>query len=133
MAPEPTVTTQEREEGSAFLPKFDSQGLLPAIVLHESSREVLVVAYMNVQALQQTLSTGEVHFWSRSRQKLWRKGETSGHVLRLKEMLTDCDQDALVILADPAGPTCHTGRPSCFYRRIEQTADGRIALVKVNS
>ncbi|MEM6908791.1 MAG: phosphoribosyl-AMP cyclohydrolase, partial [Pseudomonadota bacterium] len=59
--------------------------------------------------------------------------ETSGHVLRLKEMLTDCDQDALVILADPAGPTCHTGRPSCFYRRIEQTADGYIALVKVNS
>jgi phosphoribosyl-AMP cyclohydrolase len=116
------------EEGSDFLPKFDSNGLLTAVVLDQDDHEVLVVAFMNQAAIDLTLETGKVTFWSRSRQKLWTKGETSGHFLEAREIRVDCDQDALVIYAKPAGPTCHTGRKSCFYRRIEDRS-----LVKVNT
>ncbi|MEL7445272.1 MAG: phosphoribosyl-AMP cyclohydrolase [Pseudomonadota bacterium] len=116
------------EEGSAFLPKFDEKGLLTAVVLDASTGEVLVVAYMDQAAIDKTIDTGRVTFWSRSRRKLWTKGETSGHFLLVDEILVDCDQDALVIRATPEGPTCHTGRPSCFYRRLE-----RGTLVKVNT
>lgn len=110
---------QDRENGSAFLPKFDASGLLTAVVTDARGGSLLMVAHMNQEAIDATIATGEAHFWSRSRQKLWRKGETSGHVLRVREIRVDCDQDALWITADPAGPACHTGAPSCFYRRIE--------------
>ena len=113
------LTTAERESGAVFAPRFDAQGLLTAVVVDDASGEVLVVAHMNREALDATLASGKVHFWSRSRGKLWMKGETSGNVLAVREIRVDCDQDALVIRAVPAGPTCHTGARSCFYRVLE--------------
>lgn len=98
--------------------QFDQQGLVPAIVQHARSGEVLMLGYMNAEALALTQTTGLVTFWSRSRHALWRKGETSGNVLRLVELRVDCDGDALLVLAEPAGPTCHTGERSCFHRAI---------------
>lgn len=127
-----TLTTEEREQGTRFAPKFDAAGLLTAVVVDAGSGAVLVVAHMNREALDATLASGRVHFWSRSRGKLWLKGETSGHFLEVAEMLTDCDQDALVIRARPAGPTCHTGAQSCFYRRVEAGKGGPV-LVKVKT
>lgn len=124
----PELTKEERESGSVFAPKFDSNGLLSAVVLDSQSKNVLVVAYMNAEALKATRETGRVHFWSRSRGKLWLKGETSGDFLNVKDILVDCDQDALVIYAVPEGPTCHTGRPSCFYRRLDPASDDETAL-----
>lgn len=115
---------QDREQGSAFLPKFDASGLVTAVVTDATSGAVLMVAHMNQEAIDATVATGQAHFWSRSRQTLWRKGETSGHVLEVREIRVDCDQDALWIVADPAGPACHTGSRSCFYRYL---ADGRLA------
>lgn len=109
-----------------FQPKFDSQGLLTAVVCDANTHQVLMVAFMNAEALQATRDTGIAHFWSRSRQSLWKKGETSGNVLNVTEILVDCDQDALVIRAIPAGPACHTGARSCFYRRLG--ADGLVAI-----
>jgi phosphoribosyl-AMP cyclohydrolase len=117
------------ESGTAFTPRFDPDyGLLPAIVTDAATGEVLMVAYMNDTALELTLKTGEAHFWSRSRKKLWLKGETSGNRLRVVEILTDCDQDTLVVKVDVGGDAvaCHTGRKSCFYRRVEPSAVGDI-------
>lgn len=111
--------THQREQGCAFLPKFDAAGLLTAVALDSASREVLMVAFMDAEALAKTRETGLAHFHSRSRGRLWMKGESSGHVLRVEEIRVDCDQDALVLLVSPAGPACHTGAISCFYRRIE--------------
>ena len=122
------LSTEEREQGSRFAPIFDDSGLLPAVVVHAESGEVLVLAWMNEEALGVTRETGRVVFWSRSRGKLWMKGESSGNVLEVEEMLVDCDQDALVIRARPAGPTCHTGARSCFYRRLDPLADDAQAL-----
>ncbi|KEO87144.1 phosphoribosyl-AMP cyclohydrolase [Erythrobacter sp. JL475] len=127
------LSTQERERGTQFAPRFDSRGLITAVVVDEETKDVLVVAHMNAEALALTRETGRVHFWSRSRGKLWLKGETSGHYLNLREIWVDCDQDALVILAEPAGPTCHTGEQSCFYRRLDPTTDDSSALVKVKT
>ncbi len=127
------LTREQREQGNQFAPKFDSQGLLTAVVVDSETGDVLVVAFMNREALDLTRETGKVHFWSRSRQKLWMKGETSGHVLEMTEMLVDCDQDALVIRAMPSGPTCHTGERSCFYRRVDLAAEDGHALVKVKT
>ena len=107
-----------QETTDILTPKYDANGLITAVVTDIASGMPLVVAHMNEEALLLTLETGEVHFWSRSRQKLWKKGETSGHILRLVEMWVDCDQDAVWVVADPAGPTCHTGAKSCFYRRV---------------
>jgi phosphoribosyl-AMP cyclohydrolase len=121
-----TLTSEERESGTVFAPRFDSAGLLTAVVVDDASGAVLVVAHMNAEALEATLATGKVHFWSRSRGRLWMKGETSGHVLTVVTMLVDCDQDALLIRAHPAGPTCHTGAVSCFYRQIERRGDGAV-------
>lgn len=128
-----TITTHEREEGERFAPRFDDKGLLCAVVLDSVTKEVLVVAFMNEESLAKTRESGNVTFWSRSRQKLWMKGETSGHVLKVVEIRVDCDQDALVIYAEPAGPTCHTGRTSCFYRKLNPEADDTSALVKVST
>lgn len=109
-----------RESGSEFMPKFDDKGLLTAVVLDADSSQVLMVAFMDEEALEATLESGEAHFHSRSRGKLWKKGETSGNVLSVEEVLVDCDQDALVLKCRPKGPTCHTGARSCFYRRLEE-------------
>ena len=109
----------EREAGTRFMPKFDDKGLLSAVVVDHASRAVLMVAFMDAEALAATRATGLAHFHSRSRGKLWQKGESSGHVLKVEEILVDCDQDALVLSCRPAGPTCHTGAPSCFYRRLD--------------
>ncbi|MEL7197093.1 MAG: phosphoribosyl-AMP cyclohydrolase [Pseudomonadota bacterium] len=133
MSEDNPLTKEQREEGAVFAPKFDGQGLMACVVVDATTLSVLVVAFMNREALQLTLETGEVHFWSRSRSALWKKGETSGNVLKVLDLLTDCDQDALVIHAEPAGPTCHTGRPSCFYRSVEQAGEGPPILVKVKT
>ncbi|TIX50104.1 phosphoribosyl-AMP cyclohydrolase [Alteraurantiacibacter aquimixticola] len=110
----------ERETGGSFMPKFDSQGLLAAIVQHAETGEVLMFAFMNDVALEQTRATGKAHFWSRSRGKQWMKGETSGNTLAVQQILVDCDQDALVLKVLPAGPACHTGQRSCFYRQLDE-------------
>lgn len=103
--------------------QFDNNGLIPAIVQHARSGEVLMLGYMNEEALQHTRTSGFVTFWSRSRQELWQKGATSGNVLRLVDMRQDCDGDALLVLAEPAGPTCHTGERSCFHRTLDNEID----------
>lgn len=108
----------ERETGSAFMPRYDAQGLVIGIALHAGTHEVLMVAFMDAEAVAKTRETGLAHFHSRSRGRLWLKGESSGHFLRVREIRVDCDQDALVMLVDPEGPACHTGAPSCFYRRL---------------
>lgn len=108
----------DREQGNQFLPRFDDKGLLTAIALDSQTREILMVAFMDAEALAASRETGLAHFHSRSRGRLWMKGETSGHVLRIEEMRVDCDQDALVLLVKPQGPACHTGEISCFYRRL---------------
>lgn len=109
----------EREQGAQFLPKFDSNGLLTGVVTHALTGEVLMVAFMDAEALEKTRDTGFAYFHSRSRGRLWMKGETSGHVLRVQEILVDCDQDALVLKCLPEGPACHTGARSCFYRKLD--------------
>ena len=113
-------TTLEVERGDVFEPKFDEQGLMPAIVTDAASGEILMFAWMNAQALAQTIETREAHFYSRSRGKLWKKGEESGNVLSVVEMRVDCDQDviALRVSVAGAGAACHTGARSCFYRSI---------------
>lgn len=98
--------------------KFDANGLVPAIVQDADTREVLMLAYMNRHSLQLTLERGETYFWSRSRRELWHKGATSGNVQRVVEIDVDCDTDALLIRVHPAGPACHTGNQTCFYREI---------------
>lgn len=100
--------------------KFDANGLIPAIVQEEDSREVLMMAYMNEESLRLTVEKGETHFWSRSRGELWHKGATSGNVQKVVEMYVDCDADALLIQVRPAGPACHTGERTCFYRSLEK-------------
>jgi phosphoribosyl-AMP cyclohydrolase len=116
----------DREGTSAFLPKFDSGGLLTAIAVDAQTREVLMVAFMDDEALSRTRETGLAHFHSRSRGRLWLKGETSGHFLRVEEIRVDCDQDALVMLVQPEGPACHTGARSCFYRQLDGNTLTRI-------
>ena len=110
--------TDPRDETTAFTPKFGPDGLLPAIAVDADMGEVLMLAYMNEEALKRTLATGEVHYWSRSRAELWHKGATSGNVQELAEILIDCDQDTLLLRVRQRGPACHTGRPSCFYRKL---------------
>ena len=107
-----------RETELVLDPKYDASGLVTAVVTTRDGA-VLMVAHMNADALAATQASGDATFWSRSRQRLWKKGETSGNVLRVVEMRIDCDQDALWIIVDPAGPACHTGATSCFYRRID--------------
>lgn len=116
---------QVLEEGAAFLPAFNSDGLIVAIASDADNGEPLMVAWMNQEALTLSLETGVAHFWSRSRRKLWRKGEESGNTLAIQEILTDCDQDTLwlKVRVEGDGVACHTGRRSCFYRRLNR-ADG---------
>jgi phosphoribosyl-AMP cyclohydrolase len=107
-----------RDIGFTLDPKYDRDGLVTAVVTDDASGELLMVAHMNAQALRLTIDTGLAHFWSRSRQALWKKGETSGNMLAVRDLRIDCDQDAIWVKAVPAGPTCHTGARSCFFRRI---------------
>lgn len=100
--------------------KFDGQGLLPAIIQDWLDGTVLMLGYMNQEALAKTLGTKRVHFWSRSRNRLWEKGETSGHTLQVKELFVDCDQDAILVRAQPVGPTCHTGERACFFFKLDE-------------
>lgn len=99
--------------------KFDASGLIPAVVQNIETNEVLMVAYMNADTIRQTIETGRATFWSRSRQEVWVKGDTSGNYMYVKEIRVDCDCDCLILLANPAGPACHTGNRSCFFRKIE--------------
>jgi len=120
------------EEGLTFRPKFDPSGLVTCVATDALTSDVLMVAHMNAEALRKTIETGEAWYYSRSRKSLWRKGETSGHVQRVVEMRTDCDQDAIWIRVEQKGGACHTGRHSCFYRKVE-AAEGGTRLAFVNS
>ena len=113
-----------RETGDHLDPKWDANGLITAVATDATSGAVLMVAHMNPAALAATLATGEAHYWSRSRAELWHKGATSGHIQRVVDMRIDCDQDAIWLQVEPAGPACHTGETSCFYRRV--TAAGLV-------
>jgi phosphoribosyl-AMP cyclohydrolase len=120
------------EEGLSLKPKFDANGLVTCVATDAMTSEVLMVAHMNEEALRRTIASGEAWYFSRSRGALWRKGETSGHVQRVVEMRIDCDQDAILIRVEQAGAACHTGRHSCFYRKIE-AADGGARLSFVDA
>lgn len=115
-----------RETGLTLDPNYDVHGLITAVATDRAG-QVLMVAHMNAEALAATLAGGEATFWSRSRNRLWKKGETSGNVLRVVEIRIDCDQDALWLICDPAGPACHTGASSCFYRRVDGGALAPVA------
>ncbi len=117
------------EEGLAFTPKFDQDGLLTAVVTDAQSGELLMVAHMNDEAVRKTIATGEAWYYSRSRKKLWKKGESSGHLQRVVELRVDCDQDALWLKVEQLGPgACHTGRRSCFYRALPLGQQGALKL-----
>ena len=120
------------EEGLSFRPKFDASGLVTCVATDAATADVLMVAHMNEEALRRTIATGEAWYFSRARNALWRKGETSGHVQRVVEMRLDCDQDAIWIRVEQTGAACHTGRHSCFYRKVE-AADGGARLSFVNA
>jgi phosphoribosyl-AMP cyclohydrolase len=119
--------SNEREDGLTFQPKFDAAGLVTCVATDATSGEVLMVAHMNAEALRRTIASGDAWYFSRSRNALWRKGETSGHTQRVVEMRMDCDQDAVWIKVEQTGAACHTGRRSCFYRAVGK--DGTLSLV----
>jgi phosphoribosyl-AMP cyclohydrolase len=117
------------EEGAAFSPKFDADGLVTAVATDSKTGDLLMVAHMNEEALRKTIASGEAHYYSRSRRKLWRKGEESGHTQRVVEMRVDCDQDAVWLKVEQSGPgACHTGRRSCFYRAVPLGQTGNVTL-----
>ena len=124
----PRGSTDEVEEGRALAPKFDADGLVTCVVTDARSGDVLMVAHMNAEALRQTIATGQAWYFSRSRQTLWRKGESSGHAQRVVEMRIDCDQDAVWIKVEQVAGACHTGRRSCFYRAVPLGKSGAVAL-----
>jgi phosphoribosyl-AMP cyclohydrolase len=118
------------EEGLSLQPKFDAMGLVTCVATDAATGEVLMVAHMNDEALRKTISSGEAWYFSRSRNALWRKGETSGQLQRVVEMRLDCDQDAVWIRVEQTGAACHTGRRSCFYRKVEASEGGpRLSFV----
>ena len=116
--------TNEREEGLTFQPKFDASGLVTCVATGATSGEVLMVAHMNDEALRKTIASGQAWYFSRSRNALWRKGESSGQTQRVVEMRMDCDQDAVWIRVEQSGAACHTGRRSCFYRAVSSGEGG---------
>jgi phosphoribosyl-AMP cyclohydrolase len=125
----PRGSTAEVEEGAVFAPKFDDDGLITAVVTDAKSRDVLMVAHMNGEAVRKTIASGEAWYYSRSRKALWKKGESSGHVQRVVELRVDCDQDALWLKVEQLGPgACHTGRRSCFYRVLPLGKAGSVTL-----
>ena len=124
-----SLSHDDLEEGTIFAPRFDAHGLITVVTIEETTNDVLMVAHMNAETLGLTLQTGIAHYWSRSRQSIWKKGETSGELQEVAELRVDCDQDCIVMTVRQTGrgAACHTGRKSCFYRRIE-TQDGLISL-----
>lgn len=128
--PKPSADKKALEEGSVFSPRFDAGGLVTAIVTDASDGMLLMVAHMNAEALALTIETGVAHYWSRSRNSLWKKGETSGNLQQVVELRTDCDQDAIWLKVKVEGhdATCHTGRRSCFYRTVG-SIDGNASLL----
>ena len=127
--PDPrTLSHAELEEGTTFAPRFDAHGLLTVVTIEAGTNDVLMLAHMNAEALSLTLETGIAHYWSRSRGKLWKKGETSGELQEVVELRTDCDQDAIVLTVRQTGrgAACHTGRKTCFYRRAIPGPDGTV-------
>lgn len=114
------MNTPDLEAGVAFTPQFNADGLIPAIAQDAASGEVLMLAWMNAEALKLTLETGAATYWSRSRQAMWVKGETSGHTQRVVEVRIDCDQDAILLRVAQTGPACHTGAKDCFYRVVNK-------------
>jgi phosphoribosyl-AMP cyclohydrolase len=127
----PSADKAALEEGAAFTPKFDAAGLITAVVTDASDGALLMVAHMNAEALSLTIETGIAHYFSRSRGKIWKKGETSGNLQTVVDLMTDCDQDALLLKVRVAGhdATCHTGRRSCFYRAV--TSEGGKVSLKI--
>ena len=119
----------DREQGLKFQPKFDSAGLVTCVATDAGSGEVLMVAHMNAEALRKTIESGDAWYFSRSRNALWRKGETSGHTQRVVEMRMDCDQDAVWIKVEQVGAACHTGRRSCFYRAVKNGDGAALSFV----
>ncbi|QTL05556.1 phosphoribosyl-AMP cyclohydrolase [Aquabacter sp. L1I39] len=115
-----SASTHDLEEGARLTPRFDANGLVTCVATDAATGEILMLAHMNAEALALTIATGEAHYYSRSRKKLWKKGESSGHTQKVVDMLVDCDQDAVVIKVEMGGTgaACHTGRRSCFYRRV---------------
>ena len=121
------------EEGLAFQPNFDASGLVTCVATDVATGDVLMVAHMNDEALRKTIASGEAWYFSRSRNSLWRKGETSGHTQRVREMRMDCDQDAVWIRVEQSGAACHTGRRSCFYRKVDAGEGGaRLSFVEAD-
>lgn len=121
-APSPFSTRKDKaqiEESAEFAPKFDADGLIPAMAIDAATNEPLMLAYMNAVSLRLSLECGEAVYWSRSRSEIWHKGKTSGHIQKIVEIRTDCDQDALILVVEQIGAgACHTGRNSCFYRKV---------------
>ncbi len=135
MAPSTTFSARhdkaQIEESTDFAPKFDSEGLIPAMAIDATTREPLMLAYMNEESLKLTLQLGEAVYWSRSRSEIWHKGKTSGHTQKIVEIRTDCDQDALILVVEQIGAgACHTGRNSCFYRRIVPGTPAALAFIQ---
>jgi phosphoribosyl-AMP cyclohydrolase len=130
---EPSENKAALEEGAAFSPKFDAHGLITAVVADAKDGAILMLAHMNAEALSLTLETGIAHYWSRSRKSIWKKGESSGNLQAVTEILTDCDQDAILLKVEVAGhaATCHTGRRSCFYRAV-QVENGAAQLKSID-
>ncbi|MBX9740455.1 MAG: phosphoribosyl-AMP cyclohydrolase [Beijerinckiaceae bacterium] len=132
----PRGSKHDLEEGDAFAPKFDRDGLIVCIATERASGDILMVAYMNADALRLTMETGIAHYWSRSRNELWRKGDTSGQIQTVVDMRTDCDQDAILLVVEAGGDgkACHTGRRSCFYRRVDKAPEGpRLTFVEAEA
>jgi phosphoribosyl-AMP cyclohydrolase len=119
-----SIHNHDAEDGLDLQPKFDASGLLTCVATDAATGEVLMVAHMNEEALRKTIASGDAWYFSRARNALWRKGESSGHIQRVVEMRMDCDQDAIWIRVEQTGAACHTGRRSCFYRKVDAAGDG---------
>ena len=127
---DPAAISGPIDETDRFAPKFNADGLIPVVATDAGGGRLLMLAWMNAEALAKTIETGEAWYWSRSRQELWRKGATSGHTQTVKEIRTDCDQDAIELVVDQIGGACHTNRRSCFYRVVEKKGDGARLVFK---
>jgi phosphoribosyl-AMP cyclohydrolase len=123
------LESKQIEEGLEFVPKFDANGLIPAIAQDATTGQILMVAFMNREALDRTIATGRATYYSRSRKKLWKKGEESGHVQQVRQILVDCDQDCLVLKVNVDAGQCHVGYQSCFYRALKPSSDKHLELI----
>ena len=122
-------TKQDIEEGAEFIPKFDDNGLIPVVAQDSQTGQILMVAYMNRQALEKTIQTGYATYFSRTRQNLWKKGEQSGHFQKVEQILVDCDQDCLILKVAVDAGQCHVGYRSCFYRALKENTDKKLKFI----